>query len=176
MKKSVLWVTRTALSLALLTVAQAMLKALGQYVLGSTVNLILISTAVLFGISEGITVAILSPILAFLLGFGPALPQIVPVVILGNISIVLVWYLITKKNEVKQTIRMGIAAALGAILKFLVLWIGVTKIVIPVFKLNEAASTMLSVAFSYPQLITAGIAGLVAILILPKLLKVVKKE
>jgi len=177
--KSILWITRTAISLALLVTAQIVLKALGQLVLGSVVNLILIATTMLIGISEGITIAILSPFLAFLLGFGPAVPQIVPVVMLGNVTIVLIWYLIAGRIDVieKTTfVRFSIALIIAAVTKFLVLWLGVVKVVVPLLNIQNPQATVLSTAFSFPQLYTAVIGGLVAISIVTPLSKIIKKN
>ena len=172
--KRVLWITHTAIYIALLLVAQAVLKALGQYVLGIVVNLILIVSVTVAGILSGITVAMFSPLLAFFLGFGPALPQIVPVVILGNISLVLIWGLITRKTERRHAL-FWVAAIAAAALKFIILWIGVVKIAIPLLGLPEKQVTVLTAAFSYPQLITATAGGILASMILPVLLRVIKK-
>jgi len=174
--KSILWITRTAVSLALLITAQIVLRVLGQYVLGSIVNLILISTAFLMGISESITIAVLSPLLAFLLGFGPALPQIVPVVIVGNISLVFIWYIVAGKNNENTIIRMVIALVLSAVVKFSVLWSGIVKIVIPLLNIQNPQAAILSAAFSYPQLITATIGGIAAVIILPPLKRMLNKN
>jgi len=130
----------------------------------------------LIGISEGITIAILSPLFAFLLGFGPALPQILPVVILGNSVIVLLWYLIAARGDNKRILRMIVSVVCAAIAKFLVLWLGVVKIVIPLLHIGNPQATVLSAAFLYPQIFTAIIGGAVSISVIIPLSKIIKKK
>ena len=67
---------------------------MGQYVTGSLVNLILIASGLMCGLWGGLAVAVLSPICAFFIGIGPAFPQVVPAVALGNAVLVLLWVLI----------------------------------------------------------------------------------
>ena len=57
MKKQILWITETAVMLALLVTLQALTKAAGQYVTGSCVNLILAVTALTAGLGSGAAVA-----------------------------------------------------------------------------------------------------------------------
>jgi hypothetical protein len=90
MNGKVLWITRTAVFIALLIVMQAATSSLGQYVTGSIVNLILIVSVMTCGYLSGIAVAIVSPIFAKLLGIGP-LWSLIPFIALGNIAIVLIW-------------------------------------------------------------------------------------
>ena len=67
MHKKMLWITETAVMLALLISLQALTKSSGQLVTGSFVNAVLAVTALTAGLYSGITVAIISPILAYLL-------------------------------------------------------------------------------------------------------------
>ena len=64
MNKKILWITETAIMLALLVTLQALTKPLGQLVTGSCVNAILAVTVLVAGISSGVTVAVISPVLA----------------------------------------------------------------------------------------------------------------
>ena len=62
------------------------------------------------------------------------------------------------------------ALIIAAIAKFLVLYIGIVKIAIPVFfNLPEQQVSKISNMFSIPQLITALIGGILAIALLPVL-------
>ncbi len=175
-KQRILWITRTAIFIALLVAVQWVTKPLGQYVTGSLVNLILILSVMLAGVAAGVTVAVLSPALAFLLGIGPALIQLVPFIMLGNVAIVLVWHFIAGKGaEGKSLVRNVIAAAAGAGVKFLVLFLTIAKFAVPVLlKLPEPQATMISTMFSVPQLITAAIGGAVAVVVVPLLKKIIK--
>jgi len=64
-------------------------------------------------------------------------------------------------------------AAAGA--KYLVLFYGITYLAIPVLlKLPEPQASVVSALFSYPQLITASLGGMCAIILLPTLKKAIK--
>ena len=177
MNKRVLWITRTAIFLALLVVLQAVTRPMGQYVTGSLVNMVLILAVMLGGLWSGVCVAALSPWAAFLVGVGPAVPQVLPVVMLGNVALVLCWYFIAGRSKAKNTlVPRIIALVVGACAKFMLLYGGIVVVVIPIIlKLPEPKASVLSAAFSFPQLITAGIGGAIAILLLPVLQKALKK-
>lgn len=83
MKKTI-WIAQTAVCLALLLAVQFVTKSLGQFVTGSCVNLVLAIAALIGGVWSGVTVAVISPFCAFLLGIGPAFFPMVPCVALGN--------------------------------------------------------------------------------------------
>ena len=113
---------RTAIFLALLVAVQFVTRSMGQYVTGSLVNLILIASGLLCGLWGGLAVALLSPVCAFLIGIGPAFPQIVPAIMLGNAVIVLVWHLIAGGQNTRLPGYL-LAAAAGALAKFVVLYL-----------------------------------------------------
>lgn len=69
MKKTA-WIARTAICLALLLCLQFVTKSLGQFVTGSCVNLVIAMAALIGGLWSGLTVAIVSPFCAYLLGIG----------------------------------------------------------------------------------------------------------
>lgn len=83
MKKTV-WIVRTAICLALLIAVQFFTRSFGQLATGSCVNLVLAVSALIGGVWSGITVAVISPFCAYLLGIGPAFLPMVPCVSLGN--------------------------------------------------------------------------------------------
>ena len=61
-----------------------------------------------------------------------------------------------------------LAWLLGAVTKFLVIYIVIVKFAIPVLlQLPEKKATMVSAAFSLPQLVTALVGGTLALVILP---------
>ena len=68
MNKRVRWIARTGVLLAVLIALQAATKPLGQLVTGSCVNAVLTLSVTLCGIGCGAVVALVSPLLAFLLG------------------------------------------------------------------------------------------------------------
>ncbi len=181
MHKNVRWITETAVMLALLVALQAISKPLGQLVTGSFVNSVLAVTVLLVGIYSGITVALLSPIFAFLLGIAPNLVTVLPIM-LGNTVFVAVLSRIAGKDS-RKIIRQVIAWVGAAIAKFSVLYATVVWLVCGVLAdlllssglLKAPMLKALPATFSLPQLITALIGGGVALLIAPVLRKALKK-
>ena len=78
MNKKIRWITETAVMLALLVSLQAITKPLGQLVTGSCVNAVLAITVLAAGLYSGITVAVISPVLAYLLGIAPKFLPFLP--------------------------------------------------------------------------------------------------
>ena len=89
MKKRILWITRTAVMMALLIALQWATSGLGQFVTGSCVNAVQVVATLVGGLWSGVAVALLSPLCAFLLGIGPKLIQLIPAIALGNAVLVL---------------------------------------------------------------------------------------
>ena len=85
------------LMLALLVALQALTKPLGQLVTGSCVNAVLAITALFAGLSSGVTVAVISPVLAYLLGIAPQILT-VPAIMVGNTVYVVLLALIAGKD------------------------------------------------------------------------------
>ena len=83
MRKKVLWITETAVMLALLVTLQALTKPMGQLITGSCVNAVLAVSALVGGLGCGLTVAVISPVLAYLLGIAPQILT-VPAIMVGN--------------------------------------------------------------------------------------------
>jgi len=172
-----LWITRTAIFIALLIAVQFATSFLGnQYVTGSLVNLILIVSVMTCGVASGAVVALVSPFFAILLGIGPKFIQLIPFIALGNFALVLCWHLLAGRREEGNSMGKFIAVAIAAIAKFLVLYLGVVHVAIPfLLALPEPAAKVLSLTFSYPQFVTAGLGGIIALAILPTLAKVIKR-
>jgi len=171
--EKVLWITRTAVFIALTVVLQAITLQFGnQIITGSIVNLMLILSVMICGLATGMTVAVFTPILPTLLGFGPVWP-IVPFIAAGNIALVVVWHFLGNRSF--GYIAYVLATITGAVAKFLVLYIGIVRIAIP-YILGLPSQNVMSVLFSYPQLITASVGGICAIILLPTLSKAVKER
>jgi uncharacterized membrane protein YuzA (DUF378 family) len=173
-RRRVLWITRTAIFVALLVVAQFATAPLGNtLVTGSLVNLILIVSVMTNGLSAGLTVAILSPILAKLVGVGPFW-TIIPFIIIGNAALVLIWRLIGDAEKPNKYALWIISLIAAAVVKFAIIYLGVVKLAIPIILgLPEKQALVLSAAFSFPQLITASVGGVIAIILLPVLKKAI---
>ena len=157
MKKTT-WIARTAVCLALLIAVQFFTKSLGQFVTGSCVNMVLVVATLCGGFWCGFATALVSPFLAYLLGIGPALIQLVPAIALGNISLVAIYALIYKKVD-KAWLRDVLAVVLAAAVKLAVLFLLIVKILIPLLALPDKQAAMMSAMFSWPQLVTALIGG-----------------
>ena len=177
MKKKIRWITETAIMLALLVTLQALTKPLGQLVTGSCVNTILAVAALVGGLGSGLTVAIISPILAFLLGIAPQILT-VPAIMAGNAVFVILLSLLADKRG-KNPVRQVIAWLASAAAKFAVLYVIVVKIICGIMAadllaagtLKEPMLKALPATFSWPQLFTALIGGAIALLIVPILRK-----
>lgn len=162
-------VTRTAILIALLIALQYATASLGQFVTGSCVNLVLAVAALFVGLWGGIVVAAVSPFFAFFLGVGPKLIAVVPFIALGNIVYVLVLALLGKKLDKLPQSLLAVAAA--AVCKFLTLYLVVVKLALPMPGLPEKQAAAMSVMFSWPQLVTAAIGGVLALLVVPQVKK-----
>ena len=181
MNKKLRWITETAVMLALLVALQALTKPMGQLVTGSFVNAVLAVTVLLAGLSSGITVALISPILAYLLGIAPQLLT-VPAIMVGNTVYVLLLYFIAGKDS-KKIVRQALAWFSAAVAKFAALYTIVVWLICGVFAESLQASGVLKApmlkvlpaTFSWPQLFTALIGGAVALLIVPVLRKALRK-
>lgn len=180
MRKKTLWITRTALFLAILVLAQLFGSRLGggigqQLITGSLVNLVLVIAGITAGYASGLTVALLSPVLAFLIGVGPKFMQVVPVIMLGNAVIALVGVLVFRACSRMPSGRRyafracGLVAAAGV--KACVLYVGVVLLVLPMLSVPDAAKATLSLMFSWPQFVTGSMGGVLAVLLAPSLLR-----
>ena len=175
MKNKILWITRTAVMMALLVTLQWATSGLGQFVTGSCVNAVLVVAALTAGLWSGVAVALLSPFCAFLLGIGPKLIQIVPAIALGNVALVLLAaWLLGGKALFWWGKALGIAAAAAG--KFLVLYLAVVQVVIPLMgdALKAKQVETFTAMFSWPQLVTALIGTTIAVLIAPMIRKAMK--
>lgn len=167
------WITRTAALLALLVGLQAATSAFGNTILtGTVVNLTLILAVMACGIKAGLSVALLSPIAAKLIGIGP-LWSLLPFIAAGNLVLVLIWHVVGNQSWKYAHIA---ALILAATAKFLVLFIGIVQFAVPLLlKLPEPQGTIISNLFSLPQLVTALLGGAAALFILPLLRRALMK-
>ena len=184
MSKKIRWITETAVMLALLVCLQwvgsfvpdQMTK---QLITGTLVNCVLAVTVLMVGLSSGITVALISPICAFVFGIAPNFITVLPIM-LGNSVFVLLLHLLYGKPIWRQAVALICAACV----KFAVLYVLVVKVICGIAAqglLNQKLGSivllapkmldMLPVMFSVPQLFTALIGGTLALSILPLLKK-----
>ena len=181
MNKKIRWITETAVMLALLVALQALTKGFGQLVTGSCVNAVLAVSVLVGGLGCGITVALTSPVLAFLLGIAPQILT-VPAIMVGNTVYVVLLFLLAGKDS-KKIGKQILAWMVAAAAKFATLYAVVVGLICGVLSESLLASgtmkppmlTALPATFSWPQLVTALIGGAVALLIVPALRKALHK-
>ena len=181
MNKKIRWITETAVMLALLVALQAITKPMGQLVTGSFVNAVLAVTVLVAGLYSGITVALISPVLAYLLGIAPQILT-VPAIMVGNTVFVILLYFIAGRDS-RKIVRQVIAWVSAAAAKFAALYAIVVWLICGVLAERLLASGVLKApmlkalpaTFSWPQLVTALIGGAVALLIVPVLRKALRK-
>jgi len=176
-KQTILWITRTAVFIALLVAAQIVTAPFGNSIItGSIVNLILIISVMISGVSSGVCIAVISPVMAKLVGIGP-LWSLIPFIIIGNAVLVTIWHFVGNKVFKGEMASYISALIIAAVAKFIVLYISIVKIAIPFFLgLPEKQAATISAMFSVPQLITASIGGVIAVMVLPVLKKAVNRE
>ena len=171
MNKKLIRVTGSAVMTALIIVIQLVTAPLGlQYVTGPLVNYVLIVNSIIFGLPSGIAVACVSPAAAFLFGIGSSFPLLIPFIMLGNISLVIVWRVYNVGGD--KAVFKFIAPSSAASVKCLVLYLGIVRVAVPfILNLNENQAAAVSSMFSINQFLTAILGGLLALLTLPTLLK-----
>ena len=189
MRKKIRWITETAVMLALLVCLQwvgsfvpdQMTK---QLVTGTMVNCVLAVTVLMAGLSSGITVALISPVFAFLFGIAPNFVTVLPIMV-GNSCYVALLYCIAGKAR-KFGWRQPAALVSAAVVKFGVLYVLVVKVICGVASgallgrkignivvLAPPMLKMLPTMFAWPQLVTALAGGVIALSIVPVLRKAV---
>ncbi|MCL2634329.1 MAG: hypothetical protein FWD34_07460 [Oscillospiraceae bacterium] len=171
LKKTTIWLTQTALLIAILVSWQAVTTPLGMTLLtGSGVNMILAITATVFGISSGLCVAMISPIMASLIGIGPPFPIIIPFVMVGNAVFVILWHYIEKRKPQEHFRIIALLSAAGVKSGFL--YVGIVLFAIPTFV--PQAPPAITTMFSFAQFVTASIGGAFALAVIPSLRKALK--
>lgn len=181
MNKRLRWITETAVMLALLVALQALTKPMGQLVTGTCVNGVLAVTVLVAGLYSGITVAVISPVLAYLLGIAPQILT-VPAIMTGNAVFVFLLYVIAGKDH-KKLVRQILAWIAAAGAKFAALYAIVVWLICGVLSERLLASGALKapmlkalpVSFGITQLFTALLGGGIALLIVPVLRKALRK-
>ena len=134
------------------------------------------------GLSSGLTVALISPICAFVFGIAPNIVTVLPIMA-GNCCYVALLYFIIGKAR-KFGWQQPVALVSAAVVKFGVLYLLVVKLICGVAsdallgkKIGETVVlapkmlTMLPTMFAWPQLVTALTGGIIALAIVPVLRK-----
>jgi hypothetical protein len=181
MKKSpIMRIVYTAVFIALLVALQFSVGQLGIVLLtGSVVNFVLIASVLLFDdLICGAVVAVLSPVIAYFTGVAPlASPLMMPVVVLGNIVLVILFYLLFKIKLPKvkgiPALNWFISIIVASAVKCGALYLAMVKLLVPYLFANgdiiEKQVNMISASFGISQLFTALIGGAIAFAVVPTL-------
>lgn len=148
---------RTALLLALTLIVQSF--KMPQLITGSLVNAMLIIAAGTVGMYSGISIGLLTPVIAFFVGI-LKFPPMIPFIMIGNA--LYAWIFSSQKN-----IIFGIS--LASVVKYLWFLISVKYIL---KSLSIKVPALVVQTFTLPQLFTAflgGIIGSTIILLLKKI-------
>ena len=191
MSKRIRWITETAVMLALLValqwvgsfVPEQMTK---QLITGTMVNCVLAVTVLVAGLSSGITVALISPVCAFVFGIAPNFITVLPIMV-GNCCYVALLYFIIGKAR-KFSWQQPVALVSAAAVKFGMLYLLVVKVICgmaspallgkkigDIVVLAPPMLKMLPTMFAWPQLVTALTGGAIALAIVPVLRKALHK-
>lgn len=176
MKQKIRRITETAVMLALLIAIQALTKPMGQLVTGSCVNAVLAVAALVGGMGCGVTVALISPVMAYLLGIAPQILTVPAIMVANAVFVVILRLLGAQLRPIWKTVAAWLVAA---VCKFAALYLIVVKIICGVAapalmasgQLKEPMIAVLSVNFGTMQLATALIGGAVALFIAPVIRK-----
>ncbi len=162
MKKTV-WLTRSAMLLAIALIIQSM--HLISYITGPIINAILILAVIFVGPLSGVLIGCITPFVAFLTGILPAVAvPLIPVIMIANITLVLVFWGFNRWNAY-------VAWLVAAAAKFAVFYLAV-NFVLEIFGIKLPGPLL--AAFQLPQLFTALIGGFAAIIV-ARSLKRIKK-
>lgn len=143
---------------------------------GSCVNLVLAIAALIGGVWSGVTVAVISPFCAYLLGIGPAFLPLVPCVSLGNAAYAVLFALLVGGFLQKKKLPAAYGSmVLAAAAKFAALYLVLVRLVAPAV-IPAAKLSTVTAAFTWPQLLTAVIGGVLACLIAPVLCRALEKK
>jgi len=161
------FITKTTLLLAF----TVMFQMLGQIIplspltanliIGSLVNVSLAVSSLAVGVWGGIIISIAAPIMAFLQQHIKFV-WLIPIIAGGNVVLVLIYRWLYARYK-----WAGIAVSAST--KFLILYL-LVKMFINIFVVPAEAASMLSLMFSWPQLVTALVGGLLAVPVLNTLI------
>ena len=166
----------TALLIALAIVFQQLRYVLGgsnpvsTYIISSLVNLCLIVAATAVGLWSGLSVAVITPLIALMQGHA-TLPML-PWIIAGNAVLVLCYALFAMKDKRSLTLdwpRFAITGVIAAVIKYAVIALGQSTVLTSTKGLAFGAALSTAGAAQIVQLVTAGIAMILAGIILPML-------
>lgn len=164
-KSNVKIITSTSFLLAICIVSQ-FIKNANIYITGSIINACLIIATIYYGIYSGVIISFVTPITSFFITGSPiimAIPIIMPLIMIGNIILVICVGLL--KDKYKKLIM--IPMVIGVLLKSIFMGITISLFIISFFLPEKLLikKEVFQMTFSFVQLITgligAGIASVI---------------
>lgn len=165
--KRIQTITYSAMGIALILLVQSLSKIipaipvfsgvqLSQFVIGTFVNAILLIMCIEAGVKTSIYVGILSAFFATLIGIGPIFPIITPFIAVSNVIYIVVFYWMYLRQSV------WLSSIPAAIMKTAFLWITIPIVLTWIPEMKAPQAQVLTLMFSWPQLVTGILGGLVA--------------
>lgn len=169
-KTNTTYLTLNALFVAMAIAVQAVGKALAipavsQGFVGPLINAILIISVLSTNLKYASMLAVITPITALLtLQLNPSMGFFVPFICIGNLIYVVLFS--TIKVKVNRWILNGIKLTVASFGKYLFLSFSATKIITWInLGANENVVSKLAIMMGLPQLYTAFVGGIIAIII-----------
>ncbi len=169
-------IATAGLLLAVCIVSQVF-KNLSVFITGPIVNACLILVTVVSGLIPGIILSIIAPVTAFFITGNPvmaAIPALMPMIMVGNVILVVFVYFFGVKTNLRFCLGMGI----GSVVKALVMGLTISLWLLPAFLPEKMAPKLatLQMNFSLVQLVTALIGSVIAFLVWIPLKKIMQTE
>lgn len=174
----------TALLLAICIVSQ-FFKNLSVFITGPIVNVCLVLCVTLVNLPCAIALSIITPLTAYIIAASPvmmAVPGIIPLIMLGNVVIVVATHFLLKKDVLASksivTVKTAIMAVVCALLKGVFMGLTISLWLLPTFIPAEsplrAKMSVFQTTFSLYQFLTACIGFVYFFIIVFALKKVMK--
>lgn len=158
--------TRTALLLALTLLFQSLRMVIpiplfiSVFIIGTLVNACLLIASQSVGVKSGVAIAVLAPVVAWFQQL-LALPIFIIPVGLGNIIYIMIFQVLIKKGPVPALSIAAIAKAATLYLSF--------KWLFALLDIPSSITTGIMLVMSWPQIVTAFLGGMMAIVLLKRL-------
>ncbi len=150
---------RTAMMIALALVFQLGFRAFAQPMVGPLVNMTLIITVLFVGVYPALLVGLITPVVALMVGI-MNVPVLVPFIVVGNAMYVLIFGF--SMGQLRFNYKEIVSVIVAAVIKFAFLYTAIRTLV-PVFM--EKVPPKLVATFSFPQLYTALLGGILAVIV-----------
>ena len=170
-KRAIRRMTLTAILLALLIAGQLLFGLIGaplaQYFVGSWVNLILALTALVIGWPYALTISLISPFVALMVGVAPPFIEFIPFIALSNAIFVLLLHFLSKLKLSAKLLLLSslLAIAVATTAKVAFLYLTIVVLIMPALPIGPPQAVVLSAVFSINQIPTALIGATLAFIV-----------